>query len=161
MVTEHTAVPMSLYDASLQPRTIRMAVRDRPAETQGVALSREEQAELALDVFDRTVQRTEHLLAHLRYNGYDITTVADNLSQLRDLRGDLTKAFSNPGQEIRRHLQNVFEIRVGGLCSAISSLKNDDPSYPDERYRECLTEKDTAFSRLTAGDRLSGTCDGA
>ncbi len=160
MVGEFQTANIFLYATSLQPRTITAPYRDRRPDHATGTVSRKEDAVIALDVFDKTIRRTERLLAHLHGNGYDISTVADNLRQLEDLRGDLTRAFTTPGHDLQRHLQNIFEIRVVGLCSAIRSLKDSEHSCPRGQYPDYFMGKDTAFS-LMAGDYLSGRCDGA
>jgi hypothetical protein len=157
MVGEFQTANICLYATYLQPRTITPPFRER----QAAPVERKEEATFALDIFDKTVKRTERLLAYLHGNGYDITDVADNLRQLENLRGDLSRAFATPsGYDLRRHLQNVFEVRVVELCSAIRSLKDSEHAEPRSQYPEFMTGKDTAFP-LMAGNCLPTRCDGA
>jgi len=161
MVGEFHTANICLYATYLQPRTIMAPLHKRNAVTADAIMNQEEEATLALDVFDKTVRRTERFLAYLHGNGYDITNVADNLRQLEDLRGDLTRAFATPqGYDLRRHLQNVFEVRVVELCSAIRSLKDSEHADPRGQYPGYFTGKNTVFP-VIAGDPLSGRCDGA
>lgn len=160
MVGEFQSANICLYATYLQPRTITAPFRERHSAPRDATATRKEEATVALDVFDKTVRRTERLLAYLQENGYDITGVADNLRQLEDLRGDLTRAFVTPGYDLRRHLQNVFEVRVVELCSAIRSLKDSEHATPRGQYPEFIAGKDTAFP-LMAGDYFPTRCDGA
>jgi len=161
MVGEFQTANICLYATYLQPRTINPSIRKSNAAPMDTRPDQEVPSTFALDVFDKTVRRTECLLAYLQGNGYDITNVADNLRQLKALRGDLTRAFATPsGYDLRRHLQNVFEVRVVELCSAIRSLKDSEHTGPRGQCPGYFTGKDTAFP-LWAGDFLPGKCDGA
>jgi len=161
MVGEFQTANICLYATYLQPRTITAPFKKRQAACTAGPSDLEGERTYALDVFDKTVQRTQRLLTYLHGNGYDITNVADNLRQLENLRGDLTRAFSTPsGYDLRRHLQNVFEVRVVELCSAIRSLKDAEHTSPHGQYPGYFAGKDTAFS-VIAGDFVPGNCNGA
>ena len=159
MVGEFQTANICLYATYLQPRTITAPFRERHP-VPATAVCRKEDASAALDVFDKTIWRTKRLISYLDGNGYDITTVADNLRQLEDLRGDLNRAFISPQRDLRRQLLNIFEIRVVGLCSAIRSLKDTEHTGTTGQYPNPTGGKVTVLP-LRAGVSLSAKCDGA
>lgn len=120
-----------LYHAALLPRTITAPAS--PHTRPGTADDDPrwgERAQVALDVFDGTIRRTEALLAHLHCNGYDITTVSGRLAALRSVRGGLARACATRRTDLLDQVRDSLEQTVGSLCSDIVKLRRHTGPQP-------------------------------